>query len=316
MCDEEFKTLVKKAEEYIEKNASKILIAAREVNGKECKLASDNCTVEKLLEDYKPKFNDVSEITYEAILEHFCHELQNYQGMPRAINYASYTNGKENEIVKFLIEYGEDISKDNLKDKPKDKFADQYINFYKELQKKLKFEENKEIGEKGFNDNKYNFAWYKYSRGLLDVLIEAKYSDSFVKKIQNSCQCINGENYENPTYNLKTFSSIFTGIGETMARDFFKELYCVNLIKDDIHIKECYKSCILENPEDDFKSKDMIEYFIKKSPKLVRKTPYYVDKILWLCCTGNFYKDNIIITTMNRKDFIDFVNEAGKYKKG
>ena len=34
-------------------------------------------------------------------------------------------------------------------------------------------------------------------------------------------------------------------------------------------------------------------------------SPYYADKILWLCCTGNFHNDGITINAMNRENFVN-----------
>ena len=43
-------------------------------------------------------------------------------------------------------------------------------------------------------------------------------------------------------------------------------------------------------------------------------TPYYVDKIFWLCCTGNFYEDGITINKMTRRNFFTFIDYKIKLK--
>ena len=51
--------------------------------------------------------------------------------------------------------------------------------------------------------------------------------------------------------------------------------------------------------------------------KLEHKTPYYVDKIFWLACTGNFYNegfDNIKEMDkrkVNKKNFRKFCKKNG-----
>ena len=88
-------------------------------------------------------------------------------------------------------------------------------------------------------------------------------------------------------------------MGDTLTLDFFKELKCENLIKNDSHIIACYKHVGGKCNE---KNKIVFEFI--SMCKKIEYTPFYVDKILWLCCTGNFDKDGIIITKMNRKNFL------------
>ena len=94
-----------------------------------------------------------------------------------------------------------------------------------------------------------------------------------------------------------------------LSYDFFKELYCKNLVKPDIHIKEIFKRYIYEElPDENVIAKDFISMGLTLEP-----SPYYLDKILWLCCTGNFYEDGITINKMTRRNFFKFVDE--KYPK-
>ena len=374
--EQKFYLMIKCAEDYIMDKAADILVAIRRKHDSEYtkpELCSD------LLSDYKPKFKNNEEIPFEKIIEHFCHELQNYQAMPRAINYASYAKQNEknneedtnieynNKIVEKVMDFYNYYKEKIPAKKPENEWDTCYIELYEYLKKDkdINFEERKELArtvdKKTFyvkkdkeyivtdipsdflkillDENKnnyklnneknayrclYNFAWYKYSRGIVDILIQIKQlggKKSYTEDIQKKCLYYNKlqsvknlrDNIDEIKNSIKEFAEQITGIGDTMAYDFFKELYCKYLIKDDVHIKECYTKCIdnIENEKEIFEN--FLELCLKCGEKKGKEiyTPYYIDKILWLCCTGIFYqdKDKVSIHYMTRKDFINYYKE-------
>lgn len=372
--EQKFDLMVKCAEDYIMDKAADILVAVRNRDSKYTKpeLCSD------LLSNYKPKFKKVKDIKFKAIIEHFCHELQNYQAMPRAINYVSYAkqNEKNNEEDTNTEEYNNEVAEkvilffddyyENIPDtKPGNEWDAYYVKLYNHLKKYINFQERKELArtidketfyikkdkeymvtdipsdilKKFLDENKnnyklnneknayrclYNFAWYKYSRGIADILIQIKQlggKKSYTEDIQKKCLYYNKlqsvknlrDNIDEIKNSIKEFAEQITGIGDTMAYDFFKELYCKYLIKDDVHIKECYTKCIndIENEKEIFEN--FLELCLKCGEEKGEEiyTPYYIDKILWLCCTGIFYqdKDKVSIHYMTRNDFINYYKE-------
>lgn len=88
---ENFKKLIKCAEEYILEKAGKILGTVRERD------YSKSTCFDIINEKYRPKYENLEDINIDHILEQFCVELQNYQAMPKAINYASKIEKSDDE---------------------------------------------------------------------------------------------------------------------------------------------------------------------------------------------------------------------------
>ena len=92
-----------------------------------------------------------------------------------------------------------------------------------------------------------------------------------------------------------------------MACDILKEIGNINYIKPDVHIIDiCYELglCDSKNPITVFET--MIH--IAEENKI---TPYKLDKILWLICSGNYYLDNKNDKS-HKKDFINFMKNELK----
>ena len=335
----DFKDLIKYAELFISDHAQPIIEIIR---GK--KYGNIKTMIE---EKYHPIWKESCEIPFDIILKRFCIELQNYQAMPKAINYISYSKdddalNDENKIYELVLNYLENefnnISNDNYKD------------IFKSLQKN----ESDYQGITGDNNKELNYAWDKYSRGIMNVLVQIKgesketeYNDkvkkSYIDKIKNYCEyfdeidedkisCIINELYDLIKTNkniskkytnyyefkktkLEAFHKNLHGMRDTLTYDLFKELHCLKLIKDDIHVFDCYKLIFGEEEIKTYKQRDLALFkFLKlcfdyKDKDGKSYAPYYIDKILWLCCTGNFYEDGITIHKMNKKNFFKFIDD-------
>lgn len=320
---EKFNKLIVAAESYIVKNAKVVLNAIRNTN-------ADNC-YDLIYKKYQPMY-DINKLREKEenikkldLLRRFCIQLQNYQAMPKAINYFSYNS--ENDSLKSMMlqdneifKIAEELYKSNETDA---------LSIYKKIKAKLKFEEEKDAEDKKsfFNDrvkisednkpfkkvivnNKgkckiyyyYNWAWLKYCVGLSDVF-----------KFLNDNERVNKIFEDKPKSNI--FDDIF-GLGNALTSDFLKEIGHIKLIKPDVHIIEIYNyltesSMTLTESSMTSKSKDSKQVQNKFSEWIQkldneRYTPYYIDKILWLCCTGDFYEDGIIITKMTRQNFLNY----------
>jgi len=80
------------------------------------------------------------------------------------------------------------------------------------------------------------------------------------------------------------------GMGFALACDFLKELGYPDYPKPDVHLMDifCGLGICKPNQYDVFKA-------IVSMARASERTAYYVDKTLWLICSGFFYKDNIRI---------------------
>lgn len=317
---EKFNKLIVAAESYIVKNAKVVLNAIRNTN-------ADNC-YDLIYKKYQPMY-DINKLREKEenikkldLLRRFCIQLQNYQAMPKAINYFSYNS--ENDSSKSVM-----LQDNEIFNIAKDLYQRNLINpltIYENFKDKLKFEEEKDTeGKKSFfkdrvklkEDNKpfkvievivnnkgkckiyYNWAWLKYCVGLSDVF-----------KFLNDNERVNKIFEDKPKSN--TFDDIF-GLGNALTSDFLKEIGHIKLIKPDVHIIEIYKHLTYPQKTPDSQktpaSKKVQEDFSKwigNQKDKEKYTPYYIDKILWLCCTGDFYEDGIIITKMTRNNFLNY----------
>ena len=166
------------------------------------------------------------------------------------------------------------------------------MSFFKD-RVKLNSKENKPFKVIDNNEIYYNWAWLKYCVGLSDVF-----------RFLNDNERINEIFEDKPKSNI--FGDI-SGFGNALTSDFLKEVGHIDLIKPDVHIMEIYKH--LTNSQKTPASKKVQEDFSKwigNQKDKEKYTPYYIDKILWLCCTGDFYEDGIIMPKMTRLNFLSY----------
>jgi len=282
---EKFSFLVETAQKYIQENANFLLLLPENKKYKSC--------FDLISNEYKPcyKIEDFKSEDWKLkLLQRFCVEMQNYQAMPRAINYMSFGSRMENEIFK--------IAKSCMENK--DFNSNTFYNKCKEL---VRFEEKK----RDKNGHVYNYAWQKYAVSMASVI---KYL-TFLQK-EDFYYYLKIMNNDNETKKQRKILKNMTKIryfGNALAYDLFKEIGCINLIKPDVHIEEISKEILGLN------KKNLVETFIqlckiyKSKVQNDEYTPYYIDKILWLCCTGKFYEHSIIITKMTRKNFLKYLED-------
>lgn len=213
----------------------------------------------------------------EGIFERFIESAQNYQGMPNFIKFSE----NKNKIKKLLHYYDLNwIASQNLD------------NLFKIFYDNFRF--------KVSNHNlKFN-SWYKWLHSVID---SAKFLITF--KNYNDFKRFTAQfNYNVTTRTALPLllSAKISGIGFALACDILKEIGNINYIKPDVHIIDiCYELglCDSKNPITVFET--MIH--IAEENKI---TPYKLDKILWLICSGNYYLDNKNDKS-HKKDFINFM---------
>lgn len=101
-------------------------------------------------------------------------------------------------------------------------------------------------------------------------------------------------------------STKISGIGFALACDCLKELGFLSYPKPDVHLIEVFSQIGLskENPISVFEAiVEMADVCKEVDPEV---TPYKIDKIMWLICSGRFYLDDISVGR-HKDDFIKTV---------
>lgn len=98
------------------------------------------------------------------------------------------------------------------------------------------------------------------------------------------------------------------GIGFALACDFLKELGYIQYGKPDTHIKDIFIQLdLLQGASKQSSKADYLSLkLIDDIAHINNVTPYAVDKVLWLVCSGNYYLDNISIGN-KKNEFISLM---------
>ena len=196
---------------------------------------------------------------------------QNYQSMPNVIKFAD----RKDQIGTMLFNYDyhkiKTLSADDL---------------YHDFREKFHVTST---------DSKRN-SWYKWSCSIVDA---ARFPDEF-ESIDDFRSFVELFDYNTATRIALPLliSTRIKGVGFALACDLLKELGYLNYPKPDIHMMDICEALGLS-------SRDPISVFeaIVKAANEGGTTPYELDKILWLICSGNFYLDGVK-TNGHKKDFI------------
>lgn len=194
---------------------------------------------------------------------------QNYQRMPNTIKFKERFND-----IKIIL-YDFDYNKVAMLDA-----VDLYYNFRNKFNVISK-------------DTKMN-SWYKWSRSIIDA---ANFVCSF-KDVEDFKHFISLYDYNTVTRMLLPLliSSKISGIGFPLACDFLKELGYLNYPKPDVHIVDIFSELGLS----DRNIMNVFEAVIRMYEDCIEidstVSPYKIDKILWLICSGKFYLDGLTVT--------------------
>ena len=118
-------------------------------------------------------------------------------------------------------------------------------------------------------------------------------SEASLEEFKSALEAKASEKYSGKYMLQDYIASEISGIGFTLACDFLKEIG-YPMAKPDIHIKEFMKKyCGKEMSE-----QEIIDEFNKLSQCVPNKDneieienkQYALDKLIWLCCSGNYYK--------------------------
>jgi hypothetical protein len=235
---------------------------------------------EERLQDYfvgdSRNFSSLQDVFVQLI-----HSAQNYQRMPNVIKF----DQRKDDMSEVLYDY----------------------DFYKI--KDMDVDELYQILRKRYNangkDSKQN-SWYKWSRSIIDA---AKFMSEF-EDVEDFRMFVDRFSYNLPTRMALPLliEKKISGIGFALACDSLKELGYLDYPKPDVHIKEVFHQIGVAEKDDIavFEIIDKMAAECKEIDSTV--SPYKIDKILWLLCSGRFYKDDISIG-QHRDDLIQFIKK-------
>lgn len=210
----------------------------------------------------------------DNVFENFIRALQNGSNIgPSAIQFENEEKKNRENIIKVCN------GDDNDKILKLEKF--EYTNaddLYKKFARKgLCQEEN----------YKKNSSWYRFAQGIVagaQKLKNEQNYNNFKKKF-----AINEPDKQKKA--IKDFCQDIPNMGFELTCDFLKEFGFFQYGKPDVHIRNIfYNLGLIKNINDDNTAFDKI----CEIAKTTGKTPYYVDKVLWLLASGNFYKHIIV----------------------
>ena len=214
------------------------------------------------LEKYFVVENEIKSIN--DINAHMCSSLQNRNRMARIINF------KKNRPIFSDILFGFE---------PKS-----ILNNYNENNLFSVFKERFNIK----NADGFQNIWYRYAKYILSGC-------NFLNQFENINQFNNFIEYFLKDKLTRAalpllLAQEIDGLGFVLACDFLKELGYIEYPKPDVHLKDIFAAFNLcaKNKYDVYKA-------IIRMAEACNVTPYRVDKVFWLICSGNYYLDNINI---------------------
>ncbi len=194
--------------------------------------------------------------------------LQDFNRYPNVINFKE----RKTEIKTILKNY--DLTYISAL------FADDLLNAFK--------------AEFGFAKDT---MWKRYCKGLISA---AKFLLSFkdITEFRKVCDSMNTSDITREAFAL-FLSTKIDNMGFALACNFLKELGYQEYPKPDVHIIDiCYDLGLISN-------KNPIDAY-EATVKVAREanvSPYHLDKLWWLICSGNFYRYNKTVKP-EKKNFI------------
>lgn len=219
---------------------------------------------------YNKSFNSLNDIFIRMLVS-----LQNYQSMPN--------------IIKFEKNF--DVFKTILFDFNVHEVAKKY-NFdslYRE------FCNNFTIANP---ENKKN-SWVKFTKGIIS---SANYLSKFNDHLEFDKYVESFSINEETLLELpKLIQKEIHGLGFALSCDFLKELGYTSYPKPDVHLMEIFHKLNLAEYDQFDNYKKIVEM-----SKAVGKTPYEVDKLFWLICSGKYYNHGITNRPL-KAELIDYL---------
>jgi hypothetical protein len=230
----------------------------------------------------KPQACKTLNEVYEQALSSLC----NRQGMRNNIQFERSTQlkiEKGSTQLKEKIQKRSTELKEILFDFDPVKVIEKYGKILESQSLIAAFNEKLSLETK-IDSQKKNGQWVMFGKGAISAAIflsefqDKNEFDVFVKGFQRN-------KYSREALPMLLHREIL-GFGFALACDFLKEAGYDGYPKPDIHLMDVFEKSGLCERNDYEVFKTIIEV-----AEAVGKTPYEVDKRIWLVCTGNFYYD-------------------------
>lgn len=220
--------------------------------------------------------------TMSDVYEQFLVCAQDYQQLPNTIKFKEHKNVLKRILCDFDV--NAIVTKWDSRD-----------NLFDEFRKKIRF--SKPLDDKSKHQN----LWWRWCGAAID---SAKFLTQF-KSIKDLKSYI--EKYDRDTYTRIFLALILkekiTGFGFALACNVIKDLGFVEFSKPDVHIKDVLTGLnFCENNE--FSAFECVAQISEECRRFdVSISPYKIDRVIWLICSGRFYLDNIERPSL-KKEFI------------
>lgn len=233
---------------------------------------------------YKYFLGDSSDFSsLNDIYIQFIRSAQNYQRMPKVIKFDERRDRIAALVCGFDYQQIKDLSPDDL---------------YQSLRREF---------NAGGADNNYN-CWHKWSKSVVD---SAKFISDF-SDVKDFVEFVKRFDYNVSTRMALPLliSKKISGVGFALACDTLKELGFTNYPKPDVHLMDVFSALGLSENE----PVSTFEAIVRMSERCrsvdAEVSPYKVDKVFWLICSGRFYlEDPEINIGRHKKQFIEFALE-------
>ncbi len=256
-----------------------------------------NCDEERAIEivnQYSTTPN-VTALSFQSIMEELASTLQTGQSLPNVINYLS----RKNELRRIFKNYN--VRQLSLADE--DKLFEECVRSF------------------GNCVNNGARSWKIYIGGIVDgASILSRYNNvqEFVDAI-NGFEQSHGLTFEQYQDVMPTRMRASTGrnnwkiygMKNAIACNFLKEIGFTNYVKPDTHLKAAFDAVELSYSSDD----DCLRLG-RKLAESYGVTPYALDRIIWLCCSGHYYRHSQKKLGGGSKKlkgpYLDYLNEKNR----
>ncbi|MGP1505523.1 MAG: hypothetical protein ACTTIR_07875 [Eggerthia catenaformis] len=245
------------------------------------KMARDTMSIQQIDDflnnaDIKPNWEK-----WEDVFELLANILQDFQMYSNVIKFNERKNDIKDILHDYDINYISQLNEDDL------------VNIFK-----FRFKFEKET------------LWRRYSRSLIDL---AKFFSSFkdINEFRNVCDAMNISYVSREAFALFLSKKIYN-MGFAIACNILKELGYLEYIKLDVHMIDICRKLFTNNFENikinSEEEKILTFEIMTEIANDANVSPYNLDKVWWLICSGNFYRYDVKIPSHK----VDFINSAKK----
>lgn len=232
------------------------------------------------VDSFITEVDSAPERTIESIYEMLVIVLQDYQSMPNVIKFFDRKNDIKRILKDFDVNEVSRLSVDDIYNAFKSEFG---INI----------------------KNEKRNSWYKFSRGVFEgAIFMSKFNT--VQEFDIFIEAFRLNSHTKLALPLLLSTEIY-GLGFALACNWLKELGYKEYPKPDVHMIDIFKSVDLCGDDQISCYKAMV-----RTAEDCSIDAYALDKVLWLICSGNYYRYNKTSgksSTQLKKEFIDSLKE-------